>query len=714
MISREVGRLVLAVVVAIAGAIHSRCAAADGKVFRAGAAAVDVSPTKFPVIVNGGFLEATANSLVDPLFIRGLVLDDGTTRLAIAVIDSCMLPRELIDRGKELAHQQTGIPVDRMLISATHTHSAPSACGALGTRADANYVAFLPPKLAEVIVRAAENLAPAQIGWGVVDDFEHTHCRRWIRRPDKVIVDPFGEPTARANMHPGYQNPDAIGPSGPVDPGLSVLSIRSADGKPLALLANYSMHYFGIGPVSSDYYGRFATQISRLIGAEGGSPAFVAMMSQGTSGDQHWMDYSKPQDPIKIDAYAESVARKAFEAYRAIEHHAWVPLAMAEKRLTLRRRVPDERRLAWARGVVESMGDRPPKTLPEVYAREAIYLHDEPERELKLQAIRIGDLGIAAIPNEVFALTGLKIKAQSPFAATFTIELANGGDGYIPPPEQHALGGYTTWPARTAGLEVQAEPKIVAAVLELLEKVAGRPRRKPQESSGPYARAVLDSKPVAYWRLGEMAGTEPTDATGNGHAAKLEGGAALFLEGPRSGAFSGDRVTNRAVHLAGGHLNTQLQQDSDSSSVELWFWNGLPNDARAETGVLVAREAGENRGEYLTIGGRSRAAGRLIFATPSADGVTLEGKTPIAPKTWHLVVLVRDTDAVTVYLDGQPEMHGRVPSREREARLLIGGSGRSVHLEGKVDEAAVFSRALTAAEAAGHYRVSGVAANALD
>ena len=44
-----------------------------------------------------------------------------------------------------------------------------------------------------------------------------------------------------------------------------------------------------------------------------------------------------------------------------------------------------------------------PRSLPEVYAKEAIYLHDEPERELKLQAIRIGELGIAAIPNEVFA-----------------------------------------------------------------------------------------------------------------------------------------------------------------------------------------------------------------------------------------------------------------------------------------------------------------------
>ena len=104
---------------------------------------------------------------------------------------------------------------------------------------------------------------------------------------------------------------------------------------------------------------------------------------------------------------------------------------------------------------------------------------------MKLQAVSIGELGITAIPNEVFAITGLKIKMQSPFDTTMNIELANGSEGYIPPPEQHLLGGYTTWPARTAGLEVQAEPRIVAAVLTLLEQVAGKPQREYPEQHGP-------------------------------------------------------------------------------------------------------------------------------------------------------------------------------------------------------------------------------------
>ena len=95
-----------------------------------------------------------------------------------------------------------------------------------------------------------------------------------------------------------------------------------------------------------------------------------------------------------------------------------------------------------------------------------------PTRELKLQAIRIGGLGIAAIPCEVYGSTGLAIKAASPLDVTMNISLANGCEGYIAPPEQHELGGYTTWRARTSCLELMAEPKIKAAAVGLLVEVA--------------------------------------------------------------------------------------------------------------------------------------------------------------------------------------------------------------------------------------------------
>ena len=85
-------------------------------------------------------------------------------------------------------------------------------------------------------------------------------------------------------------------------------------------------------------------------------------------------------------------------------------------------------------------------------------------------------MAIAAAPCEVFAETGLAIKQSSPFPKTFTIELANGYGGYLPGPEQHKLGGYETWPARSSFLELEAEPKIRRTLTELLKELKANAR----------------------------------------------------------------------------------------------------------------------------------------------------------------------------------------------------------------------------------------------
>ena len=83
----------------------------------------------------------------------------------------------------------------------------------------------------------------------------------------------------------------------------------------------------------------------------------------------------------------------------------------------------------------------------------------------------IGDLGIAGIPFETFAETGLRIKAESPLTLTFTISQANGGFGYLPTPAQHALGGYETW-LGTSKVAVDSEPTIVSTLFQQLAELA--------------------------------------------------------------------------------------------------------------------------------------------------------------------------------------------------------------------------------------------------
>ena len=682
--------------------------AAEGAApFRAGAYAVDITPSEFPIIVSGSFLPVVAERAADKLHARCLALDDGRQRIAIAVVDSLMMPRELLDDVKAAAAKSTGVPPDRMLISATHTHSAPPAMGALGTDVNPEYARFLGRKLVEVIEGAVRNLGQARAGWTVVEAPEQTHCRRWILRPDRIRKDPFGEMTVRANMHPGYQNPDFEGPSGPVDPGLSILAFQSPAGRPIALLANYSMHYVGVpaATLSADYYGHFAAKLEQLAGAREGDRPFIAMMSQGTSGDQHWMDYSRPRKPMDAETYAGQITALVSDAWRRITYRDSITLAMSETRVKLARRVASPQRLAWAKQVLAGVPNGKPREQVEVYAREQLLIAEQPVRELKLQAVRIGDAGIAAIPNEVFAITGLKIKACSPLRPAFTIELANGAEGYIPPPEQHKLGGYTTWAARTAGLEVDAEPKIVGAVLELLEEVSGKRRRPPAAIHGQYAKAVLASGPLAYWRGSEFGGPTAADATGHGNSGLYEDGVAFYLEGPESAGFSGAEV-NRAPQFAGGRMQADLKRLGPSHSVELWFNNALPPDARAVTGCLFSLDGGAAQ---VAIGGLDGAAGRLFFS----DGrERFEGATEIPLRTWHHLSLVRDGPEFAVYLDGRntPEISGQAaPPARGPARLLVAGcQDPGANFEGRIDEIAVFARPLPAAEVTAHYAASGM------
>ena len=670
-------------------------AAADD-LLRAGASAVDISPQVLPVIRNGGMIEGTSDRIDDPIYARCIVLAKGSTRIAIVIVDSCMIPEELCDQIKSLAEKETGIPTDRIAISATHTHSAPSVMDyCLGSRSDPVYTKYLPGKIVESIAAASVNLQPAEVGSGRIDAGEFTKCRRWIFRPDKIQADPFGDLTVRANMHPGPLSPNAVGPSGPVDPWLSVLSVRTKDHKPIALLANFSMHYFGGHPgISADYFGMFARRIHEKLAPQNAD--FVGMMSQGTSGDLWWGDYFQPTRVNReIDSFTNSLVDLAMQTYETIHHTTDAEIAMAERRVTMQRRQHDEQHLAWAERMVKLMGDRRPKDQPEVYAEQAIYLKNNPECEVVLQAIRIGDLGIATFPNEVYGLTGLKIKLQSPLAMNFNLELANGASGYIPPPEQHKLGGYNTWPSRTAGLEVEAEPKMVEILLELLEKVAGKSRREFREADCPYTEAVLASKPTAYYRMAELAGSQLRESVA-GYTANLEGNVAFHLAGPAFAEFPKDE-TNRSIQFIGAKMPLPKEIATNTKCVEFYFWNGMVSDARDITATLFS-----NGSDQLVLTGTADAEpGHLLL------GET-RGATKLERYTWYHVAIVQGDNKTIVYLNGNEELTSELRLLG-QATLTVGGcDDNQANLEGRIDEVATYDRPLTDKEIAKHVDSAGI------
>lgn len=449
------------------------------KQFRAGAATSNITPP-LGTSLAGSMQDRAATHVHDELHARALVLDDGSTRIAIVVCDSCMLPQSLLNSAKHQAHGHTGIPLDRILIAATHTHSAATATPVFQSDPTPAYNDFLAARIPDAIRRAVNNLAPAKIGWGVGRDDTQVFNRRWKMKPGVKLTDPFGRPD-QVRMNPAPASPDLEEPAGPIDPEIGVLSVRTADGRPLALLANYSLHYVGgVGgtEISADYFGEFATRVGELLGAGRNDPPFVGLMTNGTSGNINNINFRLPTEAkqafAQIRFVADRIATEAARVAGAIEYRDWVPLAMSEAKLRLGRRSTPKDDVARAKFILSKAKGPQLTGVEEIYARETVLLNEYPPIvDTVIQALRIGDLGIATSPCETFAETGLAIKAASPLKPTFIIELANDYCGYLPTAEQHALGGYETWRARSSFLEVDAEAKIRATILEQLMAVKG-------------------------------------------------------------------------------------------------------------------------------------------------------------------------------------------------------------------------------------------------
>ena len=448
------------------------CRAADRPAIRAGAAAVDITPKEFPLNMPGGFSENMAESAHDPLHARAMVLDDGTTKLAMVVVDNLGAGPDVLDEAKAIAEKQTGIPASRMMVSSTHSHSA----APLNTRSGpaAAYRKLFVQGVADSIIQAHAALRPAAVGAASHPLPDEVFNRRWYLKPGKMPLNPYGK-MDKVKMNPGT-SPDVLDrPAGPTDPDITVISVQDAKRKQLALFANYSLHYVGgmpPGQISADYFGEFARLMPSRLRGDG---SFVAMLSNGTSGDINNIPFGitrPPREPFEqIRIVAGKAADTAWLAQRKIgQHRPDARLGMLQREIVLKYRRPGTGQIADAKAVLAIEDKDAIEKLPrlaEHYARGTVGAAERAEETItvQLQAIRIGDLAVCGIPFETFAETGLDLKKRSPFPQTMVVGLANGRHGYLPTPEQHLLGGYETW----LGTNVVQEDASVILTDNLLE-----------------------------------------------------------------------------------------------------------------------------------------------------------------------------------------------------------------------------------------------------
>lgn len=431
--------------------------AGDGKngrgQLKVGFGQVDITPPIGGIITGPGAPASTG--IDDPLMAKAMVVESGNRKLAIVGVDLVKIRRDLADAAIAQASQRTGIARDALLICPSHNHSSP-LIPAQGDNATANkaYIATLPKLIADSIEQANRALQPVRMSIGRSLVFEGHINRRLTSKADGLALNSWLK-----KLNDLQQVPQVLGTEGPIDPELWVARFDALDGKTLGMLVNFTCHpnlhdRIKTHTWSADFPGVIAEQIAQAYGKQA-----VCVFTQGCSGNI--------QPPVTFTAdWRERAAVFARAAVKAARSAVAVqePIAVDYTRRDVD--VPRCNPAAQRDGAITRLGWR-----PDMFENTKRTVAAMPRTlNVPVSAARIGPLGIATNPGELFVEWGLTVKKRSPFPHTIVIELTNDWIGYEPTELAFQHEGYEAL-AGVNFVSLEGIQKLVDGSVNLLEEL---------------------------------------------------------------------------------------------------------------------------------------------------------------------------------------------------------------------------------------------------
>lgn len=377
------------------------------KVFRAAVVKVNITPDDSQYLL--GYGPRKSESILDSLYHRIIVIDDGKMQFVLASTDICINNCAEYDRIALKVSKQLGINPRNFWWTTTHTHSAPEFGPAgidsvfLGDRyqheRDAKYAALVETRLINGIKEAQRKLEPAKlgVGWG----YSQANINRRAKDIDGVAF--LG-----------------MDPDGATDRKIGIIRLDKEDGSPLAIIINYPIHGTVLGSttcISADVQGVVSEYVQQKLGApclfiNGAAGNLAPIYSCGVS-----------TDPF-LKQFRTLLGDKVLEANTRITTTKDVALYTEEIIIE----TPRKKELGW------------PSTFGK-YTRTT--LAGENLVRMPIQFLRINDdIAIWNSPCELFCEISNEVRSRSPFPYTFYYGYANGWLGYAPTEEEFTHKGY--------------------------------------------------------------------------------------------------------------------------------------------------------------------------------------------------------------------------------------------------------------------------------
>ena len=412
--------------------------------------------------IPGGFSPNLSQGVLEKLLATACVIHDGTTWLALVGIDSIGIPKSIVADARDRIAKETKIPGANVLVGANHSHTGgPSFANTYG-EPDAKYVDLLAKGIASAVIEATRALHAAEVGVGTGHEESLAYNRRFLMRDGREITHP-GKPGTEHHK-------DIVQPAGPIDPAVGVLAFRAAGGGPiLGVVAHFGCHSTIVG--GNKYHPDYAGPLRKHLKARYGEGA-GAVFLLGPCGDITQVDNRVPGSEFGreyVEMFGEKLAMEAIRTVNKLEWKKEAKLAATAEQVPLTVRAdPDVARETPPYGLGSAWHEQYAKGRAVVAAIRA----KTPTIPTEVQALRIGDLGIATNGAEFFCELGLRIKAASPFTPTWVVELANDLVFYIPTPQAMMAGGYECRTNISSMYSIDAGQAIIEASLRGLRKLS--------------------------------------------------------------------------------------------------------------------------------------------------------------------------------------------------------------------------------------------------
>jgi neutral ceramidase len=417
--------------------------------FKAGAAKVDITPAQLPKSLDG---------ILDRIYARAIVIDNGATSAALVSADTGMLGEQVWRTVSQRIEKELGIPAQNLIMNPTHTHSASG-----GTA----------EQIFNVIKAAREKLQPARIGYGTGVSYINVNRNIIDRKTNKW-----------------WEGPNYDGPS---DKTVAVIKFETTNGEPIAVYYNYACHAVVTGNtdmLSGDYPGATSRYIEDSF-----DDKIVAVFSTGAQGDQNPIYFQQTFDlrDIRIKDYAkrgqdisnamppggQGLNKQDPTVKKLLDQQKQMILSMGQMLGEEVKRVMREMvtaRLATGGRIfaAQKMISFPGRNrIGQGRAGVEATYQDGPDVQLRLSLLIIDDIAIGGCNAEIFNMIAQRFKRESPVGRSIFVSMANGigNSGYIP---NDAAFGYQTFEVLSSRCKPgYAESAIVNAILDLIADAKG-------------------------------------------------------------------------------------------------------------------------------------------------------------------------------------------------------------------------------------------------